>query len=106
MFNAGAQTHAAVGPFLVDPETLPIPAPGYNATLADVMKDWYISFAVHNDPNTQSWSVVEKPRWPVYADGEDIMTVNYTEVGVVRDDYYDKTERCDFMWDNAEVVQN
>jgi carboxylesterase type B len=108
IFNAGMQTHAATGPFLADPSSLPpgFPNPGYNATLAAMMKDWWISFALHLDPNAQSWSDAHKPKWPIYGVDSQIMSINYTESGNVSDLSFDKTDRCQFMWVNQEIVQN
>ena len=70
------------------------------------MKDWYTSFAIYNDPNRESWSGIEKPFWPLYADGNAVMSINYTESGAVDDVYYDKTSKCEFFWENGDIVQN
>lgn len=106
VFNAGSQLHGATGPFLADPWTLPFPAPGYNETLAQIMKDWWVSFALHSDPNAQSFITVPKPHWPLYKEGEEVMSVNYTEIGAVNDEYFDKNARCDFFRGESDVVQN
>jgi hypothetical protein len=96
-----------------------------NSTLAAYMKDWFISFVTHLDPNAQSFSTPEisatKPFWPKYngggsgdgsgsgGDGEgefefNIMDVNYTQVGVVPD--FDVSDKCDFWFGRGEVVRN
>jgi hypothetical protein len=106
VFDAGSAIHGATGPFLADPSTIPVPNPGYNATLAGMMQDCWVSFALHLDPNAQSWSNVKKPRWPLYGELSAIMSVNYTEVGAVSDVYFDKNERCGFFERNEDVVQN
>ena len=106
VFDAGSALHGATGPFLADPSTLPFPNPGYNVTLAEMMQDWWVSFALHLDPNAQSWSNVTKPTWPLYSESTAIISINYTEVGAVSDLYYDKNERCEFFEKNEDVVQN
>ncbi|KAJ4295596.1 hypothetical protein N0V90_007609 [Kalmusia sp. IMI 367209] len=103
LFDAGTQLHGATGVFLFDLNYAS--TPGANATIADSLKDFYLSFALHLDPNAQSWSNVSKPVWPDYKSG-DVMSFNYTEMGAVSDVYYDNTERCKFWQDNSEVVQN
>ncbi|KAH7355897.1 Alpha/Beta hydrolase protein [Pyrenochaeta sp. MPI-SDFR-AT-0127] len=104
VFNAGSQVHAAVIPYLIDIEYGS--RPGENSTLSKVMRDWYASFTLHADPNTESWSDVLKPFWPKYVDRNEVMSVNYTEVGTVDDIYYDDSERCRFFLENSKVVQN
>lgn len=34
------------------------------------------------------------------------MSVNYTEVGMVDDRFYDRMERCKFLWEHGDIVQN
>ncbi|KAH7138857.1 Alpha/Beta hydrolase protein [Dendryphion nanum] len=102
VFSAGLQTHSAIFFFLADL----IDSPGYNATIASAVKDWYTSFAIHLDPNAESWSNVSKPIWPRYNEGAEVMTMNYTQIGAVPDIYYDDTEKCRFLWENGVVVQN
>lgn len=103
LFNTGTKLHGSTGPFLTDLNYAS--QPGANVTVADSMKDWYISFAIHADPNKQSWSNVLKPRWEEYSTGN-VLSINDTEIGSVSDRYYDATERCQFFWDNGEVVQH
>jgi hypothetical protein len=100
VFSAGAQTHGSTGPFFD-----PYYAPGVNATLGGSMKDWYISFAINLDPNAQSWRNVSKPTWPDYHTGE-VMSLHDSDIGAVRDTYYDNTARCQFFGDDSEVEQN
>jgi hypothetical protein len=103
IFNAGTQIHGSTGPFLNDlnyASTL-----GANITIADALKDFYLSFAIHLDPNAESWSNVSKPAWPDYKSGE-VMSFNYTEMGAVSDVYYDNTERCRFFNNNSQIIQN
>jgi len=103
LFNAGTQLHGSSGPFLgfldyASPEQA-------NLTIADSLKDYFLSFAIHLDPNVESWSNVSKPMWPDYKVGE-AMRFTYTEIGAVSDLYYDNNERCRFFEANSEVVQN
>ncbi|PNS20113.1 Secreted lipase [Sphaceloma murrayae] len=104
IFNAGSQLHGATLPFLFSTNASAI----NNATLALAMKDWFTSFAVHLDPNVESWSGIQKPNWPVYQGGDaggfSIMSVNYTEVGVVQD--ADASAQCDFWHGQSYVVRN
>lgn len=103
LFNAGTKLHGSTAPYLADLNYAS--EPGANVTLANAMKDWYISFAIHADPNFESWSETGKPYWPDYETGE-VMSINDTDTGAVSDVYYDDSARCQFFWDNNEVVQN
>ena len=104
IFNVGTQLHGATGPYLSDLNYAS--EPGANTTLANVLRDWWVSFVIHNNPNAQSWSGVTKPFWPGYAESKEVMSVNFTEIGTVDDGYYDDTDRCNFFWENGENVQN
>lgn len=81
-----------------------------NATIADYMKDWFLSFAIDLDPTSQSWSGLKKPGWETYQDPQRnnylVMSVNYTEVSMVDDKFYDQTERCKFLWEHGDIMQN
>lgn len=65
------------------------------------MKDWFLSFVIYLDPHQHSWSCVKKPDWKTYQSHGSrngrVMNVNYTEVGMLNDRYFDQTERCDFL---------
>ncbi|KAF2177529.1 alpha/beta-hydrolase [Zopfia rhizophila CBS 207.26] len=102
IFNAGSQTHGATNPFLFNPEYGT--RPGDNATLAHIMKDWFVNFAIDLDPNNWTWSEVKKPYWPLYE--KKVMSVNYTEMGIEDDAWFDRSARCEFLWENGAVVQN
>ena len=104
IFNAGSQMHAGTAPFLFDMPSAGN-STGVNITISNMMKDWFTSFVVHLNPNKESWSGVPKPEWPTYA-RDDVMTVNYTEVGPVKDWYFDANEKCDLLWDSGSTVQN
>lgn len=77
-----------------------------NATLANIMKDRVVSFAVHNDPNVQSWSGAPSPLWPTYEVGSNVIETNSSEISVVADVLYDNSERCKFFWGSGDIVQN
>jgi carboxylesterase type B len=103
IFNAGSQRHAATSPFLYNLDFGSSPTD--NTTLASIMKDWILSFVVDLDPNSRSWSNFSKPVWPTYAEtGGDVVTVNFTSMGLQRDP--DDGERCRFLRESAEIVQN
>lgn len=104
IFNVGTQLHRATGPYLSDVNYAS--SPGANVTLANVLRDWWVSFVIHNDPNAQSWSGAVKPFWPSYAGSGEVMSINFTEVGAVDDGYFDDTNRCNFFWEHGEQVQN
>jgi len=72
-----------------------------------MMRDWFLSFAIYLDPNRYSWSGVQKRDWELYRSrNSGVMSVNYTEVGMVDDRYFDRTKRCDFLWENVAIVEN
>ncbi|KAF2865916.1 Alpha/Beta hydrolase protein [Massariosphaeria phaeospora] len=104
VFAAGSQTHGAIGSYLSDLRY--DSTPGANATLANLIRDAYGSFLIHNDPNAQSWSAVGKPAWPDYNVNSQLFAFNYTEFGVEKDARYDRDERCEFFWNNGETIQN
>jgi len=102
VFNAGSQKHGGTAPFFTtDPD-----AAGVNTTLANIMKDRLLSFAVHNDPNAQAWSGVDALIWPTYGETGEVMETNDTQITIVMDTEYDKSERCKFFSEHGEVVQN
>lgn len=104
IFNAGIQTHSATTAFLVDP-TPAFPTTGYNATIADFMQEWFVSFVLHGNPNVPGY---KSPRWPAYnvEQGAGIMMVNYTSIEAVSDRWFDTSARCEWLWENGDVVQN
>lgn len=77
-----------------------------NVTLANIEKDRVVSFAIHNDPNARSWSGVATVVWPTYNLGSTVLESNDSIIRVVGDSVYDKSERCEFFWENGEAVQN
>lgn len=109
IFNAGDQKHGATKQFVFLESYQP--AIFWNETLGMWMKDWYISFAAHLDPNMQSWSnstySSTKPFWPTYISrgtyGQ-VMDINYTQAGVLKD--LDIGPRCDWWFQQTNVVWN
>lgn len=119
IFNAGSQLHGADGPFLWGAESSKTPVnPVYihqltlwiainNITLANILKDWYLGFAINLDPNSISNSGTPKPYWPQYQSdpsGFRIMDINYPMMGVTQD--FDANPRCDFFHGQSYVVRN
>lgn len=81
---------------------------GQNRTLANIMKDYYISFAVHLDPNAESYTGSPKPCWQNHLDSGkrtfSIMQVNETELAQRPDP--DAAPQCDFWQANSYIVRN
>lgn len=79
-----------------------------NATLAVIMKEWFLSFAIQLDPNVLNTSGIAKPYWPTYTAPNStnftIMDVNYTQIGSVAD--FDASPQCDFFHGQSYVVRN
>lgn len=111
VFNAGSELHGATVPWLFDANSA-----NDNSTLAAIMKDWFLSFAVNLNPNSQSWSDNAKPHWPQYtsqistgaAAGQGnnfvVIEVNATNIAVMTDP--DASDRCDFFHGQSYVVRN
>lgn len=110
IFNAGSQLHGATGVFIYSSS-----AESNNATLANYMKDWVISFTNHLDPNAQSYTgEAGKPYWPMYNPSLGntnmstpefaIMDVNYTMIGAIPD--LDVNVGCDFFHASSYDVRN
>ncbi|EKG12270.1 Carboxylesterase type B [Macrophomina phaseolina MS6] len=112
IFAAGEQTHGSTTPFLTS-KTIGFPGAN-NATLADIMSAYWISFAVTHDPNPLRDA--RAPFWPSYssggngsaAEGESVgfsvLQVNYNEIVVQGDP--DNSAACSFFDAQDQVVQN
>ena len=110
IFNAGSQLHGATRDIIFNP------AYGFragdNATLAAVLKEWYISFVMTHNPNNVSNAQITKPRWPVYLEKAEpgvggrfqVLQVNQTEIAAVED--ADVNAQCDFWHGMSYVVSN
>jgi carboxylesterase type B len=111
VFDAGTQLHGADKDFLFN--TTFGTQPGQNLTIANVMKDWYLSFVVEGDPNARTFIGDPKPvTWAMYMNGFNgddgkgfnIMSINYTEIGMVRDP--DASAKCDWWHGQSAIVRN
>ena len=77
-----------------------------------MLKDYYLGFAINNDPNSISNSDVQKPEWPQYSSpsfdngegGFTILDFNYSMIGPNPD--RDASARCDFLHGQSYVVGN
>lgn len=132
IFNAGTEMHGATQPYLLQfgygskafilyltpfspYPSLSIPhanngpdATGQNGTLGNIMKDYYVSFVTHLDPNAISYSGTPKPAWPSYQSSGGgtfaVMNVNYTMMGATQD--FDAGPRCDFWHGESYITRN
>lgn len=114
VFNAGSQTHAATAPYFLGPpgnvtSFLENQFIASNATLAAIMRDYFLSFVTELDPNAASFSGADRPYWPQYdtpADAAEftVLEVNYTTIGSRPDS--DDSAQCDFFFAEGEVVRN
>lgn len=106
IFDAGTQLHGADKDFLFN--TTFGDKSGQNRTLANIMKDYYLSFTTHMDPNAVKYIGTPKPMWPTYvnnaSDAFTVMSVNYTEIGAVQD--ADTSALCDFWHGQSYIVRN
>jgi hypothetical protein len=127
IFNAGGGLHGATKPFLFDTAfgcKLPasrfffvlltglplLVTPKDNGTISTYLKDSYISFAIHQDPNTYS---VERGAaggqnvmWPRYslADPKKVLEINASSIAVITDP--DVNKRCNFWHAQSNVTRN
>jgi len=81
-------------------------ATGNNATIATIMRDCFISFFVHFDPNAATYSNVTHPYWTQYNVGGTFqnLDVNYTMIGMNADE--DASAQCDFLHGQGVAVRN
>ncbi|KAJ5591890.1 carboxylesterase type B [Penicillium hispanicum] len=100
-FAAGLEVHGATVEYLL----YPAEATG-NATLADAMKDYFLSFALAHDPNALSSQSL--PTWPRYSDPEDgrhrVLEVDADSIHAVQD--RDASARCKFFHEQSGIVRN
>lgn len=102
-FAAGSELHGATESFLFANTTNFVGA--NNATLAEIMTSYWISFTVTHDPNPLRSA--KAPVWPSYIsggegtgeDGESVgfstLGVTYTDIAVNEDP--DASAQCDFF---------
>lgn len=121
-FAAGNELHGAIGPFVEseDLDGAPLDTPfisiantapgtGNNETLGNIMRDYYVSFAVASDPNAKTYTAdVAHPYWPTYMNEQDrnssVLDVTYSSIRVDRDS--DASPQCDFFHGQSYVVRN
>ncbi|KAH7015865.1 Alpha/Beta hydrolase protein [Ilyonectria destructans] len=103
VFNSGYQFHSATGYFIYSNyinadgsrTTGGASIPG-NATLATLLRNYFISFTIHQDPNALTVNDISAPSWPKY-DSETPEIMYLSDSGVrVRDDP-DVSQRCQFL---------
>jgi carboxylesterase type B len=124
IFDAGAENHGSLIPFtetinlngmkvlseVVSCSTLTCSLKGTsnNATIGDIVRDYYISFANSLDPNAISYTNISHPYWPTYQNNQNsnfsVLNVNYTMIGVIPDD--DASAQCDFFHSQSYVIRN
>ncbi|KAF2085386.1 alpha/beta-hydrolase [Saccharata proteae CBS 121410] len=112
IFAAGTEEHAATAAFLTSSE-IGFPAAN-NHTLAQIMANYWISFAVKHDPNPLRYE--SAPFWPSYSSGGkgtvqqgdgvgfDVLRVNYAEIISEKDE--DAGPQCDFFSSHGYTVEN
>jgi hypothetical protein len=112
LFNAGSRVHDASAPYLFSNSTsLPT---GTNATIADIISSYYISFIIALDPNMQRHK--DAIFWPSYSSGQSVNTSSVQEVGFTVLEFTDDSvvttfdadvgARCDFWGSQGFEVRN
>jgi hypothetical protein len=112
IFTAGNQLHGASVPFLYSPYTN---YPGANnATIAEILTSYYVSFAVTGDPNIMRSS--NAAFWPSYISGGEgtaengegvgftVLDITYTSIVTGVDP--DLSPQCDFFAGHGLTVAN
>ncbi|KAF7523486.1 hypothetical protein G7054_g11748 [Neopestalotiopsis clavispora] len=103
IFNAGSQLHAATGAYLfssyINADGSQVVAgteiPG-NATIATLMRDYFISFTLNQTTDSYGTSQAAFPFWPLYKSNEpQVLLINPTDVSAVHDP--EDSERCQFL---------
>jgi hypothetical protein len=79
-----------------------------NATLASMLRSYYISFATSLDPNAIHYTDETLPYWPLYqsdSNGDfNVLNVTYGGVGAAPDN--DASPQCDFFHSQSYIVRN
>ncbi|SMY20406.1 unnamed protein product [Zymoseptoria tritici ST99CH_1A5] len=102
-FNAGYFAHAAVGRYILGPTESPLI---FNKTLSYIMKDWYLSFVINQDPNSPlpTRDNSSRPWFPQYGAESTVVHVNETSISYIADP--DDSARCEYFQANVEITQN
>lgn len=126
IFGTGTQFHGATQPFLfsetINRESLknieiidgyllitsdwtasgetsfgPVTIPG-NATLASILRDYFISFAIAIDPNSTPSSTTARPTWPSYRSADDESVIlRLQDNGIMISQDPDINARCQYL---------
>lgn len=126
IFDTGAQFHGATQPFLfsdnINRESLkniemmdepllitsnwtasgetslgPVTIPG-NATLASILRDYFISFAIALDPNSIPSSTAARPIWPSYQSTDNgTVILRLQDNGITISQDPDDNQRCQYL---------
>jgi len=108
IFNAGSGLHGATKPFLFDSGYGS--SPQDNLTLARHLRDYYVSFAIHMDPNRESFSGLSKnvkPTWAQYSSANPpraVLNVEADGISTIGDPDY--SERCSFWQSQSAISRN
>lgn len=97
-FDAGVPIHGQILAYLF-PRSSAVPYP----EIATMLKDYFLSFDITQNPNTLSFSTVSKPAWPPYGPCEpmlDDVTAPITELSLAQN------LKCDFFFDNNAVTRS
>jgi carboxylesterase type B len=112
VFAAGSQLHGATAAFLTS-NTTDFPQAN-NQTIAKIMSDYWISFALTGDPNTLR--APNAPIWPSYMSGGDgtiasgegvgfsSLSITYSSINTVKDP--DASAQCDFFSSRGYTLRN
>ncbi|RDW82841.1 hypothetical protein BP6252_03953 [Coleophoma cylindrospora] len=102
-FNAGNTVHGATIPYLYGVSANGADSAN-NQTLANIMKDYFVSFATQLDPNAVSYSGVSKPTWNKYSTKPQVMGVTNTLLANIPD--YDAGAKCNFFQQNGAIIRS
>lgn len=134
IFDTGTQFHGATQPFLfsdttnreslkniemIDESLLitadwtasgetsfgPVTIPG-NATLACILRDYFISFAIALDPNSTPSSTTARPMWPSYrSTDDDTVILRLQGNGITISQDPDNNERCQYLSSSVSYLE-
>ncbi|KFG80558.1 carboxylesterase [Metarhizium anisopliae] len=105
IFDAGGGLHGSLVPFT---ETVNLNGTSNNATLASIIRSYYISFATQLDPNAVSYTDSNHPHWPTYQTGgnANLTVLSITDSGIEAGEDPDNSAQCDFFHGQSYVVRN
>lgn len=134
IFDTGTQFHGATQPFLfsdtINRESLKkiemidesllinsdwtasgensfgaVTIPG-NATLASILRDYFISFAIALDPNSLPSSTTARPMWPTYRSTDnDTVILRLQDNGLTISQDPDENERCQYLSSSSPYLE-